>query len=68
MIRVHHGALWSDDLDRLARVYATDLGATAGPRCHNPARGFESMFLAFGDGARLELCATPTGPPPATES
>src|ERR1700681_2496585 len=58
MIRIEHVALWTSDLDRIAEFYGTYFGATAGARYTNPAKGFESLFLKFGDGARLEVMKT----------
>jgi lactoylglutathione lyase len=58
MARIEHIALWSDDIDRLAGFYERYLGATVGTKYANPAKGFESRFLNFEDGARLELMST----------
>lgn len=54
-IRIEHVALWTDDLERLVRFYQQYFGARAGPRYANPAKGFESCFLTWESGARLEL-------------
>ena len=53
--RLEHAAMWTDDLERLAGFYAKYFGATAGTRYVNEAKGFESRFLSFAGGARLEL-------------
>lgn len=53
--RIEHVALWTDDLDRLAAFYVRFLGATEGPLYRSVRRPFESRFLSFGGGARLEL-------------
>ena len=58
MARIEHVALWTEDIDRLARFYAQYLGAAAGPKYANPAKGFESCFLNFQGGSRLELMKT----------
>ena len=58
VIRIEHVALWASDLDRIAEFYGTYFGATAGARYANPAKGFESLFLKFEDGARLEVMRT----------
>lgn len=58
MARVEHIALWTDDIDRLAGFYRTYFGAAVGPKYANAAKGFESRFLNFEDGARLELMST----------
>jgi lactoylglutathione lyase len=57
-MRIEHVALWTCDLDRIAEFYGAYFGATAGARYANPAKGFESLFLTFGDGARLEVMKT----------
>jgi lactoylglutathione lyase len=53
-MRIDHIALWTTDLERCIRFYATYFGAVAGKGYANPARGFESCFLSFADGARIE--------------
>ena len=60
VVRIEHVALWTDDIERLAQFYAKYLGADVGPRYSNPAKGFESRFLKFAGGARLELMRTAT--------
>jgi lactoylglutathione lyase len=58
MAQIAHVALWTPDIERLAGFYVQYLGASAGPRYVNPVRGFESRFLTFAAGARLELMAS----------
>ncbi len=56
MLKVEHIAIWVDDLERTRTWYETYLGCVAGPRYHNPTKGFTSYFLTpAGGGARLEL-------------
>ena len=57
-MHIDHIALWTHDLDRCKRFYIAYFGATAGPNYVNPAKGFESCFLSFSDGARLEAMKT----------
>lgn len=59
-MRIDHIALWTRDLERCKRFYVTYFGATAGADYVNPAKGFESCFLSFGDGARFEIMRTTT--------
>lgn len=59
-MRIEHLALWTTDIDRSAAFYATYFGGTSGPRYQNEAKGFESVFLSFADGARLEIMRTTT--------
>jgi lactoylglutathione lyase len=58
MSRIEHIALWVDDLDALSAFYAEAFGAQIGPRYVNAAKGFESCFLTFAAGARVELMTT----------
>jgi lactoylglutathione lyase len=58
-VRIEHVALWTDDLERLRAWYEQWLGARAGNRYENETNGFSSYFLAFEDGARLELMRMP---------
>jgi lactoylglutathione lyase len=58
--RIEHIAVWTDDIERLAGFYAKYLGARVGPVYANPAKGFESRFLTFESGARLELMRSST--------
>lgn len=55
MIRIEHVALWTEDIERLVYFYAKYFNATAGERYINSAKGFESRFLSFEGGARLEV-------------
>ena len=59
MIRMEHAALYVRDLER-AKAFFTDwFQASAGPKYHNPRTGFQSYFLTFGEGARLEIMTKP---------
>jgi lactoylglutathione lyase len=57
-MRIDHVALWTNDLERCKRFYVTYFGATAGAVYTNPGKGFESCFLSFTGGARIELMRT----------
>jgi len=61
-MRIEHVAIWTTDLARCRHFYSSYFGATAGPTYLNPAKGFESCFLSFADGARLEAMTTTTLP------
>lgn len=56
--RIDHVALWTADLERCKRFYAAYFGAVAGAGYVNAAKGFESCFLSFTDGARIEAMST----------
>jgi lactoylglutathione lyase len=61
-MRIEHVAIWTTDLARCKHFYSSYFGATASPTYLNPAKGFESCFLSFADGARLEAMTTTTLP------
>ena len=67
-IRIEHLAFWTTDIDRCAAFYTTYLGAVAGARYHNVGKGFESVFLTFAGGARLEIMSTSTLDPVQAEA
>ncbi len=60
MVRIEHIALWTEDIERLAAFYAKYLGASAGTPYRNAAKGYQSRFLTFASGARLELMQSST--------
>jgi lactoylglutathione lyase len=53
--RIAHVALWTRDLERLRAFYVALLGGRARAKYVNARAGFESYFVEFGRGARLEL-------------
>jgi lactoylglutathione lyase len=57
MSRLEHVALWVRDVDGVAAFYARYFGARIGERYENPRKGFQSRFLQFASGARLEVMA-----------
>jgi lactoylglutathione lyase len=60
MARIEHVALWTEDIERLVAFYSVYFAATAGVEYVNAAKGFESRFLSFEGGARIELMKTTT--------
>jgi lactoylglutathione lyase len=63
MINIEHIAVWTHHLERLKDFYQTHFQAVVGAKYNNPYSGFESYFLTFSSGARLELMAMPGIPP-----
>ncbi len=59
-MRIDHVALWTTDIERCKAFYINYFGAAAGARYVNAAKGFESCFLSFADGARIEAMTTST--------
>jgi lactoylglutathione lyase len=54
---LEHVAIWTDNLEQLKAYYTKYFGGTANNKYINPKKQFESYFLTFEPGARLELMA-----------
>lgn len=52
---IAHIALWTCRLDELRDFYVRYFGGECGEKYVNPAKGFESYMIRFGDGCALEL-------------
>lgn len=61
-MHIEHIAIWTHDLERLKTFYTTYFQATAGNKYHNPRTEFESYFMSFAAGARLEIMQMPGVP------
>jgi lactoylglutathione lyase len=59
-MHITHVAVWTQNLKELGEFYQTYFQASAGPKYVNSAKQFESCFLTFASGARLELMRMPT--------
>lgn len=58
-MQIEHVAIWTADIERLRSFYERYFGAVAGSKYINPTRYFESYFLSFDGGARVEIMYTP---------
>ena len=54
-MKIAHIALWTQRPDSLRDFYARYFDGVSGEKYTNPAKGFESYMLRFGDGCELEL-------------
>jgi lactoylglutathione lyase len=54
-MHIEHVAIWTHDLERLRDFYARYFGGIAGEKYTNPHKHFQSYFLTFETGARLEI-------------
>lgn len=61
-MKIEHIAIWARDLEKLKSFYERYFGARAGTKYVNPKKEFESYFLSFEDGSRLELMHMPSIP------
>lgn len=60
LVRIEHVAFWTEELERLVAFYEKYFGAAAGSKYVNPAKGYESRFLSFAGGARIEVMRSAT--------
>ena len=58
-MHIEHIAIWTTDLERLRAFYETYFEAKAGSKYINHIRQFQSYFLSFASGARLEIMTIP---------
>lgn len=58
-MRIEHIALWSNDLEQMKSFYMKYFKGIANDKYTNKMKQFESYFLAFEDGARIELMKKP---------
>lgn len=54
-MKIAHAAMYVADLERARAFFETYFGGQAGKKYHNPRTGFSSYFIAFEEGAKLEL-------------
>src|SRR5690349_13092648 len=61
-MKIEHLAIWVRDIEKLRSFYETYFKARAGEKYVNPQKNFESYFLSFDTGPRLELMKMPSIP------
>ena len=54
-MQIDHIAIWTNKLEKMRSFYEHYFGGVAGEKYINPRKNFESYFLVFGEGTRLEL-------------
>lgn len=54
-MKIEHIAIWAEDLKGLVSFYQTYFDASVSDLYRNDAKQFQSRFLTFASGARLEL-------------
>jgi lactoylglutathione lyase len=54
-MRIHHIAMYVTDLEEARSFFIKYFDAVSNEGYRNPNTNFQSYFLTFGDGARLEL-------------
>ena len=61
-MKLEHVAIWTENLELLKDFYVTYFGAKANTKYYNPQKEFQSYFLSFESGARIELMHKPDIP------
>jgi lactoylglutathione lyase len=56
---LEHVAIWTNDLERLKNYYVRYFGGVANEKYTNEETQFQSYFLTFKSGARLEIMTMP---------
>lgn len=59
-MKIEHVALWTNQLEVLKSFYERYFNAISNEKYVNVVKAFESYFLTFTDGARLEIMTKPT--------
>ncbi|WP_318503887.1 VOC family protein [Bacillus sp. T3] len=58
-MRIEHVAIWVKDIEAMKKFYVTYFNGKANEKYHNKDKEFQSYFLTFDGGARLEImCKT----------
>ncbi len=58
-MKIEHLAIWVHDLEAMKEFYTTYFNLACSPKYVNHTKNFTSYFLAFPEGARIELMHKP---------
>jgi lactoylglutathione lyase len=61
-MNIEHIAIWTKDLEKMRVFYEKYFGGKSNEKYRNDKKGFESYFISFDSGARLEIMQMPTIP------
>ena len=56
---IDHVAMWTNDLERIKSFYECYFGAQAGSKYRNAEKHYESYFLNFPSGTKIEIMKQP---------
>ena len=62
-MKIEHIAIWVANLEEMKQFYSHYFGAVPNEKYSNTIKQFESYFLSFETGTRLELMQMPSIPP-----
>jgi len=54
-MKIEHIAIWVHDLEEMKKFYTTYFDGIANAKYHNTEKKFESYFISYKGGARIEL-------------
>jgi lactoylglutathione lyase len=66
-MKIEHIAIWAKDIEQLKDFYVRYFNAAPGEKYFNPKKNFESYFLNFESGCRLEIMQMPGIPDSAND-
>jgi len=58
-MKIEHIAIWVKDLEKSRAFYQKYFGAVSNEKYYNPVKNFQSYFLSFDNGCRLEIMTKP---------
>ncbi|WP_347216634.1 VOC family protein [Chryseobacterium sp.] len=58
-MKIEHIAVWVKDIEKSRTFYQKYFGAISNEKYCNPVKNFESYFLSFENGCRLEIMTKP---------
>lgn len=61
-MKIEHLAIWVKNLEQMKAFYEKYFGGRSNEKYRNEKKGFESYFISFDSGARLELMQMPQIP------
>ncbi|WP_315081716.1 VOC family protein [uncultured Clostridium sp.] len=61
-MKIEHVAIWTKDIEKLKKFYVDYFDGIAGDKYTNEKKHFESYFIKFESGARLEIMQMPIIP------
>lgn len=61
-MKIEHIAIWTTQLEQLKDFYCKYFDGKANEKYRNEEKQFESYFVSFGNGARLEIMSRPDIP------
>lgn len=59
-MKIEHLAIWTDNIEKLKAFYETYFEARSNQKYINKSTKFESYFLSFSEGCRIEIMQKPS--------